>query len=383
MRTTKTAVVTPTPKTFLRSLMPLWAIIGLIVLAGLLVTLLPSLDRDLRPLSPSNPGPRGAQAIVEVMRDHGVTVHEARSASDAIHWGKSGATVVVANTQAVPLDIADIIRKLPSVVYVNAGHTYDTLDGGIYSAPNTGIDTGKPVPANCSLPAARAAESISSASNGLSIKEGTAGFVGCFPASYDLFLYVEGRTSAGPRAYISDSSLIENRSVAEYGNAALAISAMSRTGRVVWYLPSWQDTLDDSRSIEPTFLHSTLVLLGGAGLVLALALGRRMGRLVPEKLPSHVPASETIVGRGRLLRRAKDYSHSARILRCHSARAIASRLGVPPGASSEELHSALIRRGFDPRLTYDLLWGPSPVTEKGLVALSDRLIELEENVKNA
>ncbi|QWW20303.1 DUF4350 domain-containing protein [Schaalia sp. 19OD2882] len=386
MRATRTSVVTPTPTSFLRSLAPVGILAGVILLALVMTYLLPSLERDARPLAASNSTPGGARAVVQVMRAHGVEVVEAASALEAVTKARQGATLVVAGAHRLNDEVADAVHELPSVLYLGTGAYFSDKEThidstSVYEHQSTRID------AACDVPAARAARAVAKADVGMVLDEAEGDFTGCFPIGTEdhpdqAYLYVEGTTKAGWRGFIAAPDVATNRSVDEEGHAALVINAAARTGTVVWYVPNWSDTLNDAPTPVPAHFVPVLVVLVGAGLVLGMARGRRLGRLVPEDLPSHVPAAETVIGRGRLLRHSKDHAHTARVLRRHTARALARRTGVSTRAPADELHAALVQRGVDPNVARDVLWGPTPTNERELMALSDRLTELEETVRH-
>ena len=69
-----------------------------------------------------------------------------------------------------------------------------------------------------------------------------------------------------------------------------------------------------------------------AVVLLALARGRRLGRLVREPLPVVVRAIETTESRGRLYRRAGDRARAAAVLRSGTADRLARRLALGRGA---------------------------------------------------
>ena len=84
-----------------------------------------------------------------------------------------------------------------------------------------------------------------------------------------------------------------------------------------------------------------VALVGLAVVLLALARGRRLGRLVREPLPVVVRAIETTESRGRLYRRAGDRGRAAQVLRAGTAARLSRRLAVPPGAAAASLVQAV------------------------------------------
>jgi uncharacterized protein DUF4350 len=81
-----------------------------------------------------------------------------------------------------------------------------------------------------------------------------------------------------------------------------------------------------------------LVLLAGAAF--AFASARRLGTPVAERLPSRVPANETMLGHARLYQRGGSRAASLRILEQTARRRITDHLGLPPDALDEALAEA-------------------------------------------
>ncbi|MFI6077845.1 DUF4350 domain-containing protein [Actinoplanes sp. NPDC051343] len=81
-----------------------------------------------------------------------------------------------------------------------------------------------------------------------------------------------------------------------------------------------------------------LVLLAGAAF--AAASARRLGTPVAERLPSRVPANETMLGHARLYQRGGSRGPSLRILKQTARRRMTDHLGLAPTATDEELAAA-------------------------------------------
>jgi hypothetical protein len=81
-----------------------------------------------------------------------------------------------------------------------------------------------------------------------------------------------------------------------------------------------------------------LILLAGAAF--AAASARRLGTPIAERLPSRVPANETMLGHGRLYQRGGSRGPSLRILKKAARRRITDHLGLSPAATDEALADA-------------------------------------------
>jgi hypothetical protein len=88
----------------------------------------------------------------------------------------------------------------------------------------------------------------------------------------------------------------------------------------------------------PVWAIVLLVLLAAAAF--AAASARRLGTPVAERLPSRVPANETMLGHGRLYQRGGSRDPSLRILQDTARRRITEHLGLPPDATDEDLAEA-------------------------------------------
>ena len=112
--------------------------------------------------------------------------------------------------------------------------------------------------------------------------------------------------------------------------------------------------------------------------------GRRFGPLVAENLPVTVRASETMEGRARLYARSRDAVHAADALRIGAIGRLARDLGLGPAASAGDVADAAADRIGAPRAAVrGILIDSLPRTDAELVAVSDRLRDLEAAVHAA
>ena len=126
---------------------------------------------------------------------------------------------------------------------------------------------------------------------------------------------------------------------------------MAQKPTVYWYDGSKDNVLasDTVDTLEPEWLIPILLLIGIGITVIGFSRGQRLGRLVPEDLPSYVPSSETTKGRGRLMASQKQHAHAAR------------------GLLTEHVS--------------DLLWGPAPTNNSELVELAEALSALTQEIE--
>ncbi|MEH1017147.1 DUF4350 domain-containing protein [Micromonospora sp. CPCC 206060] len=148
-----------------------------------------------------------------------------------------------------------------------------------------------------------------------------------------------------------------NSRIDEVGNSELAVGLLSRDRQVIWvdlHRPEPGPTMPppppppapDYRQPErsgndsnpmwaafPPVLWAGLVLLGILAVLVAVVRGRRLGPPVAEPLPVAVPATELVVGWGRLYQRSRARAGTLDALRAAAVRRITHRLdptGVLP-----------------------------------------------------
>lgn len=127
----------------------------------------------------------------------------------------------------------------------------------------------------------------------------------------------------------------------------------------------------------PPWFFAVAALIGLAGLLGALAAGRRLGAPVPEPLPVAVRATETVEGRGHLYQRAKARDRAAATLRESAITRLEALLNLPPTAtrqivvSSAATHSGWLTDDVD-----EALFGPDPVDDRELIQAAIAIEEL-------
>jgi hypothetical protein len=90
----------------------------------------------------------------------------------------------------------------------------------------------------------------------------------------------------------------------------------------------------------PPKVWAIVLLVLVAGAAFAAASARRLGTPIAERLPSRVPANETMLGHARLYQRGGSRGPSLHILKQNARRRITDHLGLPPIATDEALAEA-------------------------------------------
>jgi hypothetical protein len=379
---------------------------GGVVLLGviLLVLLALSAARPNAPLDPEGGGPEGAMALAEVLRDQGVTVDVVRSI-DAVEAAapESSTTLLVGDpTNLGPgaaRRLADVSRKAGRLVLV--GPDSDQLR--LLGLPVEGYPGGEEdLVARCTSTVARDADVVSLLDSRYLLTPGAGARAAtrCFgvpepdsatgePAPDGAFGSGLIELAAGPdrphTLVVGFGPAWTNDLVAEDSNAGVALRALGETPRLLWYQPGQGDLTapgpgsDASQPLWPPWTGPAVTLVGAAVVLLALARGRRLGRLVPEPLPVVVRAIETTESRGRLYRRAGDRDRAAQALRTGARARLSRRLAVPPGAPAEVLvHAVSPAAGREPAEVTAILFGPAPHDDASLIRLAQQLTDLEE-----
>ena len=369
-----------------RARLPL-ALLALVVVAGIL-SALPEPRTSTLTLAPDNPGDLGARAAAQILGREGVDVRYVRRIADVQALAVPGSTVLVVGDYLLTDEQVDALGATEAdLVLVDAGWALGVLTPALASSGE--YDAAPDVrTAQCDDPDAVAAGTITASGGLLGIGPGA---VVCFPAPGTTtdqggsYAVVE---SDGRRVVaVSDMAPFTNQHLAQQGNAALVLRALGRHERLVWYIPSLDD-VGAGGGTEPapgellppvvTILALQLLLVV---VVTALWRGRRLGRLVTERLPVVVRAGETTRGRGRLYRRGRSYGHAAAALRAGTAARSAGRLGLPRSAAAPLVVDAISRAaGRRPADVEALLYGPPPTDDRGLAQLARDLDHLESEV---
>lgn len=393
-----------------RRRMPWRAVAGAVaILAALLVGAILTGGSGGGGLDPQSAGPTGSRAVAAVLGRQGVDVTRTTSTAETTaavrRAGAEDTTVLLARTAPLSAgQLAQLEETGADLVLVEP--TDDVLDE---LAPGLEVQQELPVvdavPPQCDVPDAVAAGETTGGGVLVGPIDDDGAGSGDAGATEPVLCYgvpLAGAPYAAldaPDAVGADGShrvvvlgqgaVLQNDSLAEEGNAALALRTLGGDDRLVWYLP---DPLDPALDAEPTGLGE--LLPGGIRRALWYALlpvgllllwrGRRLGRLVPERLPVVVRATETLEGRGRLYRSAQAREHAAATLRSASLVRLASRLGLSGTADSGAVVRAAADAAGRPAQEVEMLYrSPAPRDDAGLVRLADALDTFEEEVRRS
>lgn len=365
-----------------------------LLLVGAVVIAVVRADTRHGALDPRSADPHGSRAVAELLADRGVDTRVVTTLEEAATAAGPDTTLLVAvpdlltPPQQSRLHDATADAGGRTVLVASGSASVERLAPGVTAAPATSLDS--TLSPDCALPAARRAGSADV--GGLRYTTTHVAADECYPSErLATLLRIPAATGDGDTVLLGSPDILLNDKLAEQGNASLALQLLGSRPHLVWYLPTLADTSaaseDGGRSffdlIPSGWLWGTLQLFIAAALA-ALWRARRLGPLVPEKLPVAIRASETVEGRARLYRRADARDRAASALRSATRTRLAPLVGVAvsqahaPEALLPALSSHL--RG-DGQSLHALLFGPPPGDDAALIQLADHLDALEREVR--
>ncbi|TPQ17457.1 DUF4350 domain-containing protein [Streptomyces sporangiiformans] len=346
-------------------------------------------------LDPRSADAYGSRAVAELLADRDVSTQVVTSLDDARNAAGPDTTLLVAN----PDLLTDRQQSRLHSAFTNSGGrtvlvapgapSIGTLAPGVTADPTPSYDS--TLSPDCALPAAERAGTADT--GGIRYTTTAPDADSCYSSDgLPTLLRVPAAKGDGDTVVVGAPDILYNDRLDEQGNASLALQLLGSRPHLVWYLPSLSDdTATDSgdRSffdlIPSGWLWGTLQLFIAAALA-ALWRARRLGPLVPERLPVAIRASETVEGRARLYRKSNARDRASAALRSTTRTRLAPLVGVTPAQAHapEALLPALSAhlRG-DGQALHSLLFGPPPRDDAALIALADQLDALEREVRRS
>jgi len=373
------------------------ALVLLILLGGTLTALLEPAVVPTGYLDPAGTGAPGARALADILSDRGVTVVRtttaaaaeaatAAAATTGTAAGPGGVTLVVTSPGWLTAgELAGLARLRADLVVVGPDRAaLAALAPGIGLAGTAPVQPRLP---GCGLPAAQLAGNADLGGDRFTARPGL-GAAQCYPAGGPATL-VQYSASGRVITVLGSGNPLTNGSLARLGNAALALNLLGARSRVVWLVP--QPGLPGGTAaggpkpllaLIPLPAYLVAIQLGVAVLLAAAWRARRLGPLVPERLPVVVRASETAEGHAGLYRSRRARGRAAAALRAAMLARTLPSLGLSPDARPADVISAVsARSGSAPAAIEAMLFGPAPGDDAALVALADNLDALEREVR--
>ncbi|MFD6495785.1 DUF4350 domain-containing protein [Streptomyces sp. NPDC059944] len=371
-------------------------VLALVVLlvAAVVIAVVRSDSRHGR-LDPRSADPLGSRAVAELLADQGVstrvvsTLGQARAAAGPDTTLLVAAPDLLTGRQQTLLRAATANSDGRTVLIAPGRPSVATLAPGVSADPAVSFDS--TLSPDCTLPAARRAGSADT--GGVRYSTTAQDADACYPSDgQPTLLRLPARSASGDTVVLGAPDILYNERLDEQGNASLALQLLGSRSHLVWYLPSLSDTSATDTGDRSFFdllpsgwLWGTLQLFVAAALA-ALWRARRLGPLVPERLPVAIRASETVEGRARLYRKANARDRAATALRSTTRTRLAPLVGVPPAQAHtpEALLPALSAHlDGDGQSLHQLLFGPSPHDDAALISLADQLDALAREVRHS
>ncbi|MEV3911646.1 DUF4350 domain-containing protein [Streptomyces canus] len=349
-------------------------------------------------LDPRSADPYGSRAVAELLADRGIdtrvvtTLDEARAAAGPDTTLLIAVPDLLTHRQQSQLRSATADSDGRTLLVAPGSWSVERLAPGVVADPATSLDS--TLSPHCALPAARRAGTADT--GGIRYTVTQPGYDECYPSErLPTLVRVPAASGDGDTVVLGAPDILYNDTLDEQGNASLALQLLGSRPHLVWYLPSLSDPSATDPDEEKDFLDllpsgwlwGTLQLFFAAALA-ALWRARRLGPLVPEKLPVAIRASETVEGRARLYRKANARDRAATALRSTTRTRLAPLVGVPvtqahaPEALLPAL-SAHLHRDGDGQSLQSLLFGPPPGDDAALISLADQLDALEREVRRS
>ncbi|MGW2685979.1 DUF4350 domain-containing protein [Streptomyces sp. NPDC001414] len=365
-----------------------------LLLAGAVAIAVIRSDSRHGELDPRSVDPYGSRAVAELLAGRGVSTRVVTTLSEARAAAGRDTTLLVAVPDLLTPTQQSQLRMSTAgsggrTVLVAAGSTsVERLAPGVTADPATSPRS--TLDPHCGLAAARRAGSADT--GGIRYTTTHLDADTCYPSQrLATLIRVPAASGGGDTVVLGSPDILLNDRLDKQGNASLALQLLGSRHHLVWYLPSLSDSsaagTDDQKTLFD--LLPSGWLWGALQLFLAAVLAafwraRRLGPLVPEKLPVAVRASETVEGRARLYRKANARDRAAAALRAAARTRLAPLVGVPVSQADapEALLPALSAhlRG-DGQALHSLLFGPPPGDDAALIALTDQLDALEREVR--
>ncbi|MFJ3673425.1 DUF4350 domain-containing protein [Streptomyces sp. NPDC090106] len=364
----------------------------LLLVAAITIAVIRSDARHGR-LDPRSVDPLGSRAVAELLDERGVSTRVVATLDEARAAVGPDTTLLVAepdlltHRQQSLLRIATAPAGGRTVLVAPGSRSIGRLAPDVTADPLT--SDASTLDPDCDLPAAR----LAGAADTGGVRYSTVHLAAdaCYPSERLATLLRVPAPEGGDTVVLGAPDIFYNDRLDEQGNASLALQLLGSRPHLVWYLPSLSDPSatdpDDERDffdlLPSGWKWGTLQLFLAAALA-ALWRARRLGPLVPEKLPVAIRASETVEGRARLYRKADARDRAALALRSTTRTRLAPLVGVPVSQAHtpETLLPALSDhlRG-DGQALHSLLFGPPPSDDTALVSLADQLDALEREVR--
>jgi hypothetical protein len=363
------------------------ALVAVVLLGGAVIALLQRSTTVSGYLDPADTSATGTHALADILAGRGYTViREVTPAAAESAADQGDATLVITSPQLLTnSQLAALSRVRADLVLVQPDGT--TLGAFAPGATVVAAAGSQSLPPDCDLPAARQAGWADMGGLAMAPAAGQAA-TRCYPVAGGASL-LQYRSGGRVITLLGVATPLTNGSLADQGNAALALNLLAARQRIVWLVPIPADQVggagsgqQSASSLVPLAAYLIAIQLGIAAVLAALWRARRLGPLIAEPLPVVVRASETAEGLAGLYRSRRARDRAAAALRTARLARTLPVLGLAPSTGPGEVISAVSARSgsAEPSVTA-MLFGPAPADDAALVALADDLDALERKVR--
>ncbi|AXK37777.1 DUF4350 domain-containing protein [Streptomyces armeniacus] len=370
---------------------------AILALAGVVMAAVQSSEQHSA-LDPRSPDGNGSRAAARILADHGVETTVVTSADEAAAAAGPDTTLLVAHPDVLNgrqhAKLAGVAENGGRTVLLAPGP--DALGALTPGVPSVGDPaTVEPTPPDCDMPSADRAGDAEMGGMRYHVSDEDAEM--CYlRQQLPTLVRVPASSGNGDTVLLGTPEPLLNDRLDQHGNASLTLQLLGSRTHLVWYLPSLSDSAaadNEDRGffdLIPDGWSWGALQLSLAALLAALWRARRLGPLVPERLPVSVRASEATEGRARLYRQANARDRAAHSLRAATRTRLAPLVGLPAAQahSPEALTPALAARAGggeadDATRIHTVLFGSSPTDDASLVRLADELDQLEHRFTRA
>ncbi|MES9543076.1 DUF4350 domain-containing protein [Actinomadura sp. NPDC000600] len=364
------------------------AVLALVAVAVALAALRPAASAE--ELDPESPKRDGSRALAEILRRHGTPVTVARSTGDALGAAAPGTVLVVTRTERLTEDDLARLSSTPADVLLVRPTSF-ALDALAPQVRRKGPSFDGSAEPGCDLPAATLAGKVAFHESDTYEASGS---TACYGTDYGGARLVQIRDGVHTVTVLGATAPLTNRRLTEEGDAALAMNLVGAGSSAVWLAPglpeagagAGQPSLGD---LLPFGVKLLILELLVAVLLVALWRARRLGPVVAEALPVVVRSAETVEGLSRLYRAGRARDRASDALRSGARERLVPLLGLPrssaqdPSAAQEIVTAVARRTAYEETYVGAALYGPEPLDDAGLIALTDVLDDLERQVRES
>ena len=329
---------------------------------------------DDRPLDPNSTGPLGTKALVLLLGELGAQV----SVGEQVPVDSTAVVVLLAD------DLAETQRSALGA-WVDAGGTLVVADpfsdfAGERLGSDNSLVVDHPTGDRCGIEAVRSVGPIDAGGSFAAPDDAAPDDrVACFPRGGGFYLVAHSRQRGTVVALAGAGPFINSRLGHGDDAGLIAALAVPRSGTAVTLLqPSAGAVASGKRvglgSLLSPRVRPIILQLVIAFVVLAFAVGRRLGRPVTEALPVELPGSGLTIAVGHLLQEGGHRDRAAALLRIRARRTLGERLGLGANAGPAVLaQAASAKVGLDRAQVMSALADAPVPDEDALLALAQSL----------